>query len=148
MTALARRRRRGLDIWPGFVDALATLVMVIVFVLMIFTLFQFHLKDVISGRDQALAELSARIGRLADELAMEKRSAADLRDQLGPAQRRARRLARHPRAAAAGGRRQREPRPPGRGTARRRVQVDRRRTRRRSTSSCASSTRCAGTSRR
>jgi len=83
MTALARRRRRGVDIWPGFVDALATLVMVIVFVLMIFTLFQFHLKDVISGRDLELAQLSQRIGALADQLAMEQRAALDLREQLG-----------------------------------------------------------------
>ena len=83
MTALARRRRRGVDIWPGFVDALATLVMVIVFVLMIFTLFQFHLKDVISGRDLELARLSQRIGALADQLAMEQRAALDLREQLG-----------------------------------------------------------------
>lgn len=71
-----------MDIWPGFVDALATLIMVIVFVLMIFTLFQFHLKDMISGRDQALDQLSRRIGDLADQLALERRGAADLRDQV------------------------------------------------------------------
>jgi len=76
-----RRRRHGLDIWPGFVDALATLVMVIVFVLMIFTLFQYHLKDMISGRDQALDRLSLRIGELADQLAVERRAAAGLREQ-------------------------------------------------------------------
>ena len=81
-TQTRRRRREGLNIWPGFVDALATLVMVIVFVLMIFTLFQFHLKDMISGRDQALDQLSRRVGELADQLALERRSATDLRDQL------------------------------------------------------------------
>lgn len=84
MSAQTRhRRRQGLDIWPGFVDALATLVMVIVFVLMIFTLFQFHLKDLITGRDLALERLSQRIGDLADQLAIERRSGADLRTQLG-----------------------------------------------------------------
>jgi chemotaxis protein MotB len=77
------RRRAGLDIWPGFVDALATLVMVIVFVLMIFTVFQFHLKDLITGRDLALERMSQRIGALADQLAVERRSASELRDQLG-----------------------------------------------------------------
>ena len=83
MSAQTRRRRRhGLDIWPGFVDALATLVMVIVFVLMIFTLFQFHLKDMISGRDQALDRLSLRIGELADQLAIERRAGAGLREQV------------------------------------------------------------------
>jgi chemotaxis protein MotB len=78
-----RRRRNGLDIWPGFVDALATLVMVIVFVLMIFTLFQFHLKDLLTGRDLALERMSQRIGDLADQLAVERRRGADLRDQVG-----------------------------------------------------------------
>jgi chemotaxis protein MotB len=81
MTAATRRRRTNLDIWPGFVDALATLVMVFIFILMLFTLFQFHLKDVISGRDQALERLSLRVGELADQLAMERRSVADLRQQ-------------------------------------------------------------------
>lgn len=81
MAALAARRsrQRPVDIWPGFVDALATLVMVIVFVLMIFTLFQFHLRDMISGRDQALARLSQQLGDLAETLAMERRASADLR---------------------------------------------------------------------
>jgi chemotaxis protein MotB len=81
MAALAARRsrHRSADIWPGFVDALATLVMVIVFVLMIFTLFQYHLRDVISGRDQALARLSQQMSELAATLAMERRASADLR---------------------------------------------------------------------
>ena len=80
MPAAARRSARQVDIWPGFVDALATLILVIVFVLMIFTLFEFYLKDVISGRDQALARLSAQIGELADQLSLERRSSAALRD--------------------------------------------------------------------
>src|SRR5260221_9874994 len=75
-----RQTARTVDIWPGFVDALATLILVIVFVLMIFTLFEFYLKDVISGRDQALAQLSVQIGQLADQLALERRSSVELRD--------------------------------------------------------------------
>jgi len=77
-----RRTARTVDIWPGFVDALATLILVIVFVLMVFTLFQFYLKDVISGRDQALAQLSSQLGDLANQLAVEKRTSADLRQQM------------------------------------------------------------------
>lgn len=73
------RASRTVDIWPGFVDALATLILVIVFVLMIFTLFQFYLKDVISDRDDALAQLSSQIGQLADQLALERRSQVELR---------------------------------------------------------------------
>lgn len=77
--ARARTGSRTVDIWPGFVDALATLILVIVFVLMIFTLFQFYLKDVISNRDDALAQLSSQIGQLADQLALERRSQTELR---------------------------------------------------------------------
>jgi chemotaxis protein MotB len=77
--SIARRRYGEISTWPGFVDALATLVMVIVFVLMIFTLFQFYLKDLISGREQALARLSQQIGELADMLALERRTTAELR---------------------------------------------------------------------
>jgi chemotaxis protein MotB len=75
-----RHTARTVDIWPGFVDALATLILVIVFVLMIFTLFEFYLKDVISDRDQSLANLSSQIGQLADQLALERRSSVELRD--------------------------------------------------------------------
>jgi chemotaxis protein MotB len=78
-----RRTARTVDIWPGFVDALATLILVIVFVLMVFTLFQFYLKDVISGRDQALAKLSSQLGDLASQLAMEKSANADLNTRIG-----------------------------------------------------------------
>jgi chemotaxis protein MotB len=82
MPAGGRRTARTVDIWPGFVDALATLILVIVFVLMIFTLFQFYLKDVISGRDQALAQLSAQLGTLADQLSLERKTTADLRERV------------------------------------------------------------------
>src|SRR5262245_37009769 len=75
----ARSASRTVDIWPGFVDALATLILVIVFVLMIFTLFQFYLQDQISDRDDALAQLSSQIGQLADQLALERRSQVELR---------------------------------------------------------------------
>ncbi len=77
-----RRTARTVDIWPGFVDALATLILVIVFVLMVFTLFQFDLKDVISGRDQALAKLSSQLGDLANQLALEKSANADLNQRI------------------------------------------------------------------
>ncbi len=78
----SRRGARTLDIWPGFVDALATLIMVIVFVLMIFTLFQFYLKDLIAGRDEALARLSRQIEDLADVLAFERGQSAELRARI------------------------------------------------------------------
>ena len=65
-------RRRGLDFWPGFVDALASLLMVMVFVILIFVIGQFVLADAVSGRDRALAQLNAELSLLAQTLSLEK----------------------------------------------------------------------------
>jgi chemotaxis protein MotB len=78
-----RRRRPGIDIWPGFVDALTQLVMIIIFVLLVFTAGQFYLSNALTGRDEALAKLNQRINALSDLLALEKKSSADLQLQLG-----------------------------------------------------------------
>lgn len=80
MSTLARRRR-GIDFWPGFVDALSSLLMVLVFMLLIFTIGQFVLSDALSGRDKALAQLNAELAQLAKTLSMEQdaRAAATAR---------------------------------------------------------------------
>lgn len=70
--SLASRRRRGIDFWPGFVDALSALLMVLVFMLLIFTVGQFVLSDALSGRDKALAQLNAELAQLARTLSMEQ----------------------------------------------------------------------------
>lgn len=72
MSTLASRRRRSIDFWPGFVDALSSLLMVLVFVLLIFTVGQFVLSDALSGRDKALAALNAELAELARNLSMER----------------------------------------------------------------------------
>ena len=82
MSTIARRTHRSLNIWPGFVDALATLLMVIIFLLMIFVLAQFYLSDAISGRDSALERLQNQVGELADLLALERKSSKDLRTNI------------------------------------------------------------------
>ena len=58
-------RRSSIDIWPGFVDALSQLLMVIIFILLIFTAAQFYLSDALSGRDQALKQLQQQVAQLA-----------------------------------------------------------------------------------
>lgn len=73
-----RQRRASIDIWPGFVDALAQLVIVFVFVLLIFTAGQFYLTNALSGRDAALAQLTQQVNDLTDMLALERRANADL----------------------------------------------------------------------
>ena len=65
-------RRRPLDFWPGFVDALASLLMVMVFVILIFVIGQFVLADAVSGRDRALAQLEAELATLARTLSLEQ----------------------------------------------------------------------------
>ena len=77
----SRRQVRTIDVWPGFVDALATLVIAVVFVMMVFAVFQFYLKDVIAGRDDQLARASAQISELAATLALERRQTQDIRQR-------------------------------------------------------------------
>ena len=79
MALLRRTSSNSLDIWPGFVDALATLLMVIIFLLMIFVVAQFFLNDAIIGRDQALEKLNQQVEELADLLSLEKISSGNLR---------------------------------------------------------------------
>ncbi len=59
------------NIWPGFVDVLATLLIVIIFVLMVFTVSQIYLSDAISGRDKALQDLRTQINELSKILVIE-----------------------------------------------------------------------------
>jgi chemotaxis protein MotB len=77
----ARIRKRGgngLEAWPGYVDALSTLVMVIIFVLLVFVLAQAFLSSALSGREKALDVLSRQIATLTDMLSLEKSHSADL----------------------------------------------------------------------
>lgn len=81
MAARSRRfrDRGGLDIWPGFVDALATLLLAITFLLSVFMLAQFFLGQALSGRDEALARLTRQIADLTDLLSLERQANAELR---------------------------------------------------------------------
>ena len=82
MPVASRRALRTVNTWPGFVDALAALLMVIMFLLMVFVLAQFFLNDALSGRDAALDSLRSRVNELADLLNLERRSSEDLRANL------------------------------------------------------------------
>ena len=81
--ALARNRRdRGVDYWPGFVDALSTLVLGIIFLLSIFVVVQFFLSQEVTGKDTALARLNAQIAQLTEMLSLEKSGKTSLEDSL------------------------------------------------------------------
>jgi chemotaxis protein MotB len=80
--SLSRRSQHTLDIWPGFVDALATLLMVIIFLLSIFIVAQFYLNDALMGRDKALQSLNQKVSDLAELLNLERKSNTGLRRDL------------------------------------------------------------------
>lgn len=88
MTILTRRTRYAIDIWPGFVDALASILMVFIFMLLIFVLAQFFLTDTLEGRNQALSQLSQGINQLFDVLSLERKKSAELQDSLDDLSRR------------------------------------------------------------
>jgi chemotaxis protein MotB len=82
--ALARSRRgdSGFNYWPGFVDALSTLILAIVFLLSVFTVVQFFLSQQVTSKDKLLDQLNAQIAQLSDLLSMEKLGKLSLEDQL------------------------------------------------------------------
>ncbi len=81
----SRRRARGgggLDAWPGYVDALSTLLMVLIFVLMVFVLAQGFLSVALSSRDRALDRLNRQVAELAELLSLERGQTSELRNAL------------------------------------------------------------------
>ena len=82
--ALARGRRSegAFNYWPGFVDALSTLVLSIVFLLSVFLVVQFFLSQEVTGKDKALEQLNAKIAQLNELLSLEKLGKLTLDDQV------------------------------------------------------------------
>jgi len=89
---VARRARRGaagFDAWPGYVDALSTLLMVLIFALLVFALGQGFLSAALSSRDRALDVLNRQVAELAEMLALEEGRGRELRGALAAATARA-----------------------------------------------------------
>ncbi|MEQ8452462.1 MAG: peptidoglycan -binding protein [Nitratireductor sp.] len=80
--ARGRQRNRGVDYWPGFVDALSTLLLAIMFLLSVFVLAQFLLSREITGKDAVLNRLNSQINELTQLLALERSNNQDSEDQL------------------------------------------------------------------
>ena len=78
-----RRKRDSSMIWPGFVDAVTTLLMVLMFVLTIFTVMQSVLRETITSQTDQLDSLTDQISGLADALGLERKKADDLRAEVG-----------------------------------------------------------------
>jgi chemotaxis protein MotB len=82
MASRARRRERTIDYWPGFVDALSTLLLVFTFLLTVFVVAQFFLSQELSGKDSALERLNSQIAELTEILSLERSAKRSLEDQL------------------------------------------------------------------
>ncbi len=79
MATRSRRVQRTSEIWPGCVDALSTLLMVIIFLLVAYMLAQYFLTVALSGRDEALERLNLQVSELAELLSLERKTTAELR---------------------------------------------------------------------
>jgi chemotaxis protein MotB len=81
--ALARRSRdSGMNYWPGFVDALSTLLLGVIFLLTVFVVVQFYLTQEVSGKDTALNRLNAQIEQLTELLSLEKSGKVSVEEEL------------------------------------------------------------------
>jgi chemotaxis protein MotB len=81
MAAASSRRRIGAAdyTWPGYVDALTTLLMVMIFLLSVLSVAQFSLSDALSNKDSAIDRLNKQVGDLANLLSVEKSASQDLK---------------------------------------------------------------------
>lgn len=84
--ARARRRIGGTDHWPGFVDAMATLLLVVTFLMTVFMLAQYFVSQESSRKDTALQRLNSQIAQLTELLALERSNTQSLEDQLATLQ--------------------------------------------------------------
>lgn len=82
----SRRRESNVDYWPGFVDALSTLLLAIMFLLSVFVLAQFLLSREITGKDAVLNRLNSQIAELTSLLSLERGDKQDLEDSIASLQ--------------------------------------------------------------
>src|ERR1700709_626637 len=80
--ALKRRRENGLDAWPGYVDALSTLLMVTIFVLLVFVVAEGFLSSALTGSDNTISPLRNQIAELSSALSLETSNSASLSQEL------------------------------------------------------------------
>jgi chemotaxis protein MotB len=71
-----------MNYWPGFVDALSTLVLCVIFLLTVFMVAEFFLSQEVEGKDTALGRLNAQIARLSQLLSLEQTGKASLEDEV------------------------------------------------------------------
>ena len=82
MARITERQRQTPDMWPGFVDALAALLVVIIFLVMVFTVAQFFLSDVLVGREKAVDDLRREVATVSELLSLERTKASRAREEM------------------------------------------------------------------
>ncbi len=83
MASVRSRRSAESNIWPGFVDAMTALLMILIFVLSIFMTVQFVMRDTITGQDKKLLGLTADVISLANALGLEQQRRDQLETEIG-----------------------------------------------------------------
>ena len=78
MSTIAKRAKREFNVWPGYVDALSALLMVVIFLVLIFSIAQFLLSQVLSGQESELALLQRKVNELTTQLGLEDRRNREL----------------------------------------------------------------------
>jgi chemotaxis protein MotB len=82
MFGTTRNQRRSINVWPGYVDALSALLMVVIFVLLIFIIAQFLLSEILSGQESELSSLHIQVNELTEMLGLEEKKGRQLNDQV------------------------------------------------------------------
>lgn len=80
MISNEKRSMKSVSVWPGFVDALSALLMVVIFVLLLFVLAQFMLSEILFGQENELASLHRHMSSLVDRLGLEQTQSDELRN--------------------------------------------------------------------
>lgn len=82
MLGSRRRSSSNVNVWPGYVDALSALLLLVIFMLLIFTLAQVFLAETVSDRDAELNRLNARLSEITDALRLQRSTNEDLQERL------------------------------------------------------------------
>ncbi|MDX1552679.1 MAG: peptidoglycan -binding protein [Marinobacter sp.] len=88
MIGSRRRTRSTINVWPGYVDALSALLMLIIFMLLIYVVSQLYLSQTLSDRDSELARLNSRLEEISQLLGLEREQTAALEEEMSAVQNR------------------------------------------------------------
>ncbi|MCR8913464.1 peptidoglycan -binding protein [Marinobacter panjinensis] len=86
MIGSRRRTRSNINVWPGYVDALSALLMLIIFMLLIYVVSQLYLSQTLSDRDSELARLNTQLAEISRLLGLEQEQTAALEEEMATVQ--------------------------------------------------------------